>query len=453
MSNIHLSTSNFNFHSSTLLARISPIIADFCCYHVFKMALSPQKAYTAASLGGVLALAVFCPRSERSLLGISLLYLGYKVAHYFLRHRKTPISRSPSNTTLTFTKSAPESQPAPPNISAAPKSTTPPATKPSAVPKLQPSASQSALNSDRAPKPAAAPSSTSAAPKQSSAAKPAAPSISRIPASQNLSELVSSLPKPAPKPQPATSSSAPLAAQSQLPQAPLRKIPSVKAITERFDALAHKFTLTFDGPINVEPSCPLQVVEQEIEKKEGFKKVELDHKMRRCWNFPEIVKESADLVKDAAAQLAVLYYELIEATKNLKGKDKLQAMAHLLMNDKRFSERFFPFNTKTVLHIYRFVRGLHYMLHCPSLIHNEVGKDKKLRFWTDLKDADILPFNQPDTPQHACKETYNKVIEIFAPLKPYLSDEIQAWLVQDIQGQPFDITPRKGSNQGNSEKK
>lgn len=450
MSNIHLLTSSLTLHSPTLMAGITSIAADFCCYHVFKMALSPPKAYLAASLGGALAFAVFCPRSEKSLLGTSLLYLGYKVAHYFLRHRGAPASRSPSNTTLTFTKSASESQPAPSTTTAAPKSMTPPAAKPSATSK--PPASQSstvAVNSDSAPHPAAPPS-TSAAPKQSPAAKPAAPSISRIPASQNLTTLVSSVSKPAYKPQP---KAAPLAAQSPVPKAPLREIPSVKAITERFDALAHKLTLTFDGPINVDPNCSPQVTMQEIEKKEGFKKAELDHKMRQCWNFPEIVRESADLVKDAAAQLAVLYYELIEATKNIEGKDKkLQAMANLLMTDERFSKRFYPANTKTVLHIYRFVRGLCYILHCPSLVHNE-SKDKKLRFLTKLEDADILPFNQQGTPQYACREAYNKVIEIFAPLKPYLSDEIQAWLVQDIQGQPFDIIPRKGSNQGNSEKK
>lgn len=455
MSNIHLLTSSLTLHSPTLMAGITSIATDFCCYHVFKMALSPPKAYLAASLGGALAFAVFCPRSEKSLLGTSLLYLGYKTAHYFLSHRGAPASRSSSNITLTFTKSASELQPAPPTTTAAPKSATPPAAKPSATSK--PPASQSStvtVNSDSAPHPAA-PTSTSAAPKQSPAAKPAAPSISRIPASQNLTALVSSAPKSAPKPQPqtATPASAPVAAQSPAPKEPLRKIPSVKEITKRFDALTHQFTLRLNGPINVEPFCPQEVIQQEIEKKQGFTKVELDLKMRTCWNFPEIVKESADLVKDAAAQLAVLYYELIEATKNIEGKDeRLQAMARLLMSDERFSKRFYPSNTKTVLHIYRFVRGLCYILHCPTLVHND-SKGEKLRFWTDLKDADVLPFHQPGTSQYACSEAYNKVIDIFAPLKPYLSDEINAWLVKDEQGQPFEIIPRKVSNQGNSEKK
>lgn len=446
MSNILLSTSNFPIQPALLSAAI-PIVADFCCYHVFKMAISPQSAYRAASLGGVLAFIAFCPRSEKTLLGTSLIYLSYKVAHYFLRREGTATSNSSSGPTLTFTKpasasstSATSNSPAQSTTTAAAKSTTPPTPKPPA------SQSPTAEESSDSDKPAAPPS-ISAAPKQSPAAKPAEPPISRTPASQNLAALVSSAPKSA------TSSSAPVAAQSPAPQEPLREIPPVREVGKRFDALVGKVTLIFDGPINVDANCPPHVTMQEIEKKEGFKKDQLDQKMRERWNSKELAEESVEIVKSAAAQLAVLYYELITATKNITDKDeKHQAMARLLMNDERFSKRFYPSNTKTVLHIYRFVRGLRYILDCPSLVHNQC-KDKKLRFSTKLKDADIQPFSELGTPQCACREAYNKVIEIFAPLKPYLSDEIQAWLVKDEMGQPFEIIPRKGSNNASAEKK
>ncbi|MBS0647625.1 MAG: hypothetical protein JSS10_00200 [Verrucomicrobia bacterium] len=385
MSIIHLSTAHFPLPSSALLSAITPVVADFCCYQVFKSTLSSPTAYWAASLGGISAFVIFYPPTEKSLLGTSLLYLGYKVAHYFLRQKGAPTSKPPSNTSSTITKSPAEQQPPP----------------------LKPPASQSK---------AAALTSNSA----SNAATP---------------PLTPSAAQPAPK-------------------EPLREIPRPKEIAERFEALANKFTLTFEAPIHVEPSCHPHLIQQEIEKKEGFKRAELDHKMRERWKSQELLEESADLVKDAAAQMLILFYDLSVATQHIaKKEEQYKEMAHRLMTEERFSKRFYPSNLKTVLHIYRFVRGLRYILFCPSLVHNDLAKDKKLRFWTNLKDTDIQSFGIPNTPQHACREAYNKVVEVFAPLMPYLPEETRAWLVKDDQGQPFEIIPRKMSNRETSEKK
>lgn len=215
----------------------------------------------------------------------------------------------------------------------------------------------------------------------------------------------------------------------------LRKIPSSNEIATKFDALVARVTVKFEDPLNLAPNCDIGDILQEIGKSKGFQEAELESKIRQIWNSKEIAEQSVQLVQEAHAEALKLYCELYSATQQIgDGKERLKTMAELLINNQRYSQRFHPSNTKTVLHIYRFIRGRRYIIQCPLLSYEF---SLKIRLMTE----DLAPFTQPGTPQYACREAYNKVIQVYTPLIPYLTQEFKEWLVKDEQGKPFKIIP------------
>jgi len=370
MSN-RVSLSSLNVNPTLLVKSLSPIFIDFCCYELFKRSQSPNKACAAAGIAGGATLILYCPRSKIDMIGTTLFYLVYKVAHYFLKR--------------TENRSTPKSAPPPP-------------------PTARPQTPQ--------------------------------PAIARSP-----SDLVQPLTAPIPN---ETSPVLNPLTDNQ-PSAPPREIPSSGEITKKYKALRDQLTLKFEDPFNVAPDCDISKIHQVIEKKEKFQKAERETKIRQLWNSREIVEQSVQLVKEAGAQMLSLYLHLLAATDEIKKRDeRFKAMADLLTNDKRFSKRFYPSNTRTILHIYRFIRGMRYIVHCPLLQHIHVKEDKRLVFYNRLTDADVLPFFQPGTPQYACREAYNRVIQVYIPLIPYLPSGFSDWLVKDEEGKSFEIIPSKG---------
>jgi hypothetical protein len=228
------------------------------------------------------------------------------------------------------------------------------------------------------------------------------------------------------------------------PSGPLHKTSPFSEITTKYDNLLDQVTMRFEGPFNIAPNCGIDQILQVIETKEGFQKEKRESEIRRIWNSKEVAEQSAQLVKEAGAEMLKIYYNLLSETSTITHKDdRYKAMAELLVSDERYSKKFYPSNTKTILHIYRFVRGLRYIIQCPLLEHNQVKESKKLFFHTHLTEADVLSFSEPGTPQYACREAYNKVIEVYTPLIPHLPPEFKLWLIKDEAGTPFAIVPPK----------
>lgn len=459
MSNTVSLPSLSNINPTLIMREASPVLVDLCCYALFKTSLSPKMSCTLSGLAGVGTLLIFGPPSRNGLIRTSLFYLVYKVSHYFLTRTAKPSAAKGTATPsasahATPTAAQPKAAPAKPSAASTPKGTSAPAATTSTAPPREsaqpkaplakPSAASIPKGTSTPPAPASAHATPPAAAHESAQPKAAPAKASAAPTSKDTgTPPASAQEKPtAPAAPTLISTSAP--SPTTIATKPASCEISSDLVASKYDDLLDKVTLRFEDSFNLASDCTPDKILEVIEVKEGFQQEKRESVIRQIWNSPKIAKESTQLVKEAGAEMLKLYYDLFVATQSITNKDERhKAMAQLLINDEHYSKRFYPSNTKTILHIYRFIRGLRYVIECPLLEHQQVKNSKTLLFHTRLTSADVLPFFQPNTPPYECREAYNKVIDVFTPLIPHLPPEFSRWLVKDEAGKPFVIIPPK----------
>jgi hypothetical protein len=215
--------------------------------------------------------------------------------------------------------------------------------------------------------------------------------------------------------------------------------PWIEMINREFDAIAEGVTERYGGTLNITPDASNERVFKELEKN-GHQEERMEISMRSKWQ--DQIRKSSDLVRKAAAEMLALFADLQKATQHIQNQDARYArMAELLMNDPTYSYRFYPENQKTLLFIYRFIRGMIYIVHCPHVNH-DISKSKKIYFLMTLTQADVTPYGNKGTEEYEMRENYNEVIKTYAFLRPYLTGQVIHLLVPDNGTLNFEITPR-----------
>ncbi len=139
--------------------------------------------------------------------------------------------------------------------------------------------------------------------------------------------------------------------------------------------------------------------------------------------------------------MLALFADLEKATWHIcNSNERYRKMAYLLMNDSTYSERFYPTNRKTLFSIYRFIRGMIYIVHCPKLDH-PVSPSKKIHFWMVLTQKDVTHYGVKGTEEYEMRTNHNEVVETFAPLRRYLTGEVVNLLTPDNGTLNFEIFP------------
>ncbi len=240
------------------------------------------------------------------------------------------------------------------------------------------------------------------------------------------------------KPKVDTSTPAPFLA----PRTEEQRNQSATEISQKLNILEITLTFQFEHEfIFSDQASPSQIAPL-LHAQKGFAKADLDTRARGKWS--EITGEFDDLLKKAAAEMMKLLLDVKLATDHIpKGEEKNKAMANLLNSDPRYAKHFCLFNTKTLFRIYRFARGMRYILHCPRVTHKDIPASKDLYFTVTLLENDFKAFSQPETQKNEWRTLYNQVVEAYKDLIPHLSPESQKWFVKDEGTPAFVIVPKR----------
>jgi outer membrane biosynthesis protein TonB len=413
-----------------LIKGASPVVADLAAYTFARKFFSTKTSYAAASLAGVAALVVLCSSTQKQVLNSGLIYLTYKVLLLVLNYRSSPAKSKTATDPHTSTSSS--------NSSGA-ASSPPPATEP--APGSSSSNSSGAASSPPpATEPAPGPSATASATPPPSSVPAAAPQSPRRAASQPLPNGHVETPPPSPfnafpgSPSPAarqadpsaSSSPSAAAASATRPRSLEERKEAAETIRARFEALAERFTFTFSGRLNITPASSGAEIQAEIYEQSGFKRPELDVKARSQWSSN--TQEFGPLIRAAANEMMTSLSEIELATQRIADpEERRKAVAERLNNDPSIN----PLTYRTLPNIYRFVRHMKGIIHCPNVEHKLLAERRKIIYSPTLTSSDKEAFYQEGTEKNEWRKLHNQAIAAYTPYLPYLNENLRKLLVQD----------------------
>jgi hypothetical protein len=310
------------------------------------------------------------------------------------------LGSSSSNASGAASSPPPAIEPAPGSSSAS--ATPPPSSVPTAAPQSpRRGASQPQSNGDANTSPPSPFNAFPASPSTSPAARPA-----------DLS---------------ASSSSSSAAAASARPRSLEERKEAVQAIRTRFEALAERFTFTFNGKLpNLTSANTGDEILAELHKQDGFKRAELDVKARSQWSAN--TQEFGLLIIAAANEMRTSLSEIELETQHIADpEERKKAVAERLNNDPSIN----PVTYRTLPYIYSFVRQMKGIIHCPSVDHKLLSERRKIIYSPTLTSSDKEAFYQEGTGKNGWRKLYNETIAAYNPYLSDLNSNLRKWLVQD----------------------
>ena len=324
----------------------------------------------------------------------------------------------------------------------------PPSSVPAAAPQSPRRGASSALSNSSgaasspppATEPAPGPSATASATPPPSSVPAAAPQSPRRAASQPLPNGHVETPPPSPfnafpgSPSPAarqadpsaSSSPSAAAASATRPRSLEERKEAAETIRARFEALAERFTFTFSGRLNITPASSGAEIQAEIYEQSGFKRPELDVKARSQWSSN--TQEFGPLIRAAANEMMTSLSEIELATQRIADpEERRKAVAERLNNDPSIN----PLTYRTLPNIYRFVRHMKGIIHCPNVEHKLLAERRKIIYSPTLTSSDKEAFYQEGTEKNEWRKLHNQAIAAYTPYLPYLNENLRKLLVQD----------------------
>ena len=166
--------------------------------------------------------------------------------------------------------------------------------------------------------------------------------------------------------------------------------------------------------------------------------------IRKKWQEPETVRLADELIERAAKEMKALHSELQLAAhrSGVPTRDFLKKMAEeLTRKEGPYTGRFCDMYTRTLLDIYRAVRGLRFYVTREG---NSFPYDV-VEFEQSAADSDPFFDDLGDSDQTRWRDTYNEIMDLFEPLMSELKklpDEQRSkvqyyyeWAVKDDQRQ------------------
>ena len=224
----------------------------------------------------------------------------------------------------------------------------------------------------------------------------------------------------------ASSSPSAAAASATRPRSLEERKEAAETIRARFEALAERFTFTFSGRLNITPASSGAEIQAEIYEQSGFKRPELDVKARSQWSSN--TQEFGPLIRAAANEMMTSLSEIELATQRIADpEERRKAVAERLNNDPSIN----PLTYRTLPNIYRFVRHMKGIIHCPNVEHKLLAERRKIIYSPTLTSSDKEAFYQEGTEKNEWRKLHNQAIAAYTPYLPYLNENLRKLLVQD----------------------
>ncbi len=204
---------------------------------------------------------------------------------------------------------------------------------------------------------------------------------------------------------------------------------SPEKVADCFKALSAKATCVFEGVLNFGPKVELLQIVQEIQKHPGFS--DLRAKARNIWNSPKMDQMAAHLMQGAMAEMYKLMFDLRYATADITDKEERNRQMAALLKTQPYLKRFIPSNSPLFFVIYRFIRCRKYIIDCPHLQSINPKVKKQIKMIIKPSDADEALFLVEGSDKDNCRKFYNRIVDLYLPLIPYLPPKLSAWFVKD----------------------
>jgi len=187
--------------------------------------------------------------------------------------------------------------------------------------------------------------------------------------------------------------------------------------------LEERVTFNFTGTLNLAHGAKRSDIEQEIYKHPDFKPEILFEKSRGIWKSPGMSRKAYHMMVGAEMEMTSLMGDLKSATKNISPPAEQNKQIAYLLENEPYLSRLFPQDSRSFMTLYLFIRHMGCIVNCTN--HHPVTLTHR------LSEEEEKLFSVEGSDWNKCKNLYNKIIDLYTPLFPYLPEAVTREMVRD----------------------
>jgi hypothetical protein len=196
-----------------------------------------------------------------------------------------------------------------------------------------------------------------------------------------------------------------------------------KTVEQLVKELEKRVTFSFSGTLDLAHRAKQYDIVQEIYKHPDFTPEILFEKSRGIWKSPGISQKALILMEVVAMKMTTLMTDLKSVTENITDPAEQNKQIALLLGNEPYLSRLFPRDSRSFMTLYWFIRHMGCIVHCTN--HHPVTLTHR------LPEEEEKLFSVEESDWNKCKNLYNKIIDLYTPLFPYLPVTLTEAMIRD----------------------